>query len=189
MKFTCKQCQLSIYDYIDQSLPANKRSFIDEHLQGCPTCREFYQTETHLSSVLKEAMTFQTASLGFDPPMLYMTSPSPQHQKREKPMWFPNLGLKWILRPVGLMVVMGVIALLLVILFPSLKNPGINSLFPEDMQLYYEDLMMGDSVSDWADRRMQITISDESGKVFRKILTSKTNNDIVIDVTSENNGG
>lgn len=104
-------------------------------------------------------------------------------------MWFPNHGLKWILRPVGLLVVMGVIALLLVILFPSLKSPGINSLSPEDIQLYYEDLMMGDSVSDWADRRMQITISDESGKVFRKILTSKTNNDIVIDITSENNGG
>jgi hypothetical protein len=189
MKFKCKQCQLSIYDYIDQSLPANKRRFIHEHLQECPTCREFYQNENLFSSVLNKAMTFQTASLEFDPPMLYMTSPSPQPQKREKSMWFPNHGLKWILRPVGLLVVVGVIALLLVIFFPSLKSPEINSFSPEDMQRYCEDLMIGDSVSDWTDRRMQITISDESGKVFKKILTSRTNNDIVIDITSEDNGG
>ena len=51
---TCYQALTLLEDYVDKELPADKEVSIREHLTGCASCREEYETTLLLKELLKQ---------------------------------------------------------------------------------------------------------------------------------------
>ena len=50
---TCYQAFTLLEDYVDKELPADKEVLIREHITGCASCREEFETTLLLKELLK----------------------------------------------------------------------------------------------------------------------------------------
>jgi len=127
---TCDESSRLIDAYLDGELDAATCMRVEEHLAGCPACREKLESRQILTSLVAEEAPRYTASPFLATrirAMLREEEPAPELERTPAP-WWSFLSLRWIYSGVG--TALAVVAFTLFFAapgaFPELAQEGIN---------------------------------------------------------------
>jgi hypothetical protein len=172
-----------MFDYLDKTVSKKLETAIDKHLSVCPHCSARYAEERRFHLFIKEGTEYITAPLSIDD-MFVERLTACAKERKEPVMPFLDRTRKFVLTPVGLILLLCIIPA--VIWLISSQTPGPEERRTSRTPKAVTDLLVTDSLTDWHERRLVITVQDQRGKITRQIVTSYNNEEIVLN--SQNNG-
>lgn len=188
----CKQCQQQMFDYLDKAVSQKMETAIDGHLNVCSHCSALYAEERRFHSFLGEGMESITSSLSVDDMLSERLKAREQEIQEIKEPVMPYFGdmRRLALRPVGLLLALCIITAVIWLVSSQTPGPEVGRTTREAEAV--TGVLVTDSLTDWHERRLVITVQDEKGKITSRIVTSFNSKEIILNTQTngtQSNGG
>ncbi len=181
-----------MFDYFDKTVTKKQEKAIDQHLPRCRHCSAFYSQEQRYSSFIGEVMENITSSLCIDSTNIERPNAVGRKQGVSIKRYFYG-GWRLAFKPVAVLLVLCIIPAIIWLI--SVFKPGPGEMKGSDLPisryqaiLTAADLPLTDPLKDWYERRLVITIYNQDEKIIKQIITSESNEEVIL-YKKINNGG